>query len=358
MSLFAKKSYVGLDLGHHTLKAVQVEKTPAGWKVVRTVTATTPPEAIKDGVVVDAHTLGDAIRQMLRAGEINATAAHIAAAGGSVFVRPVPFPKMPEATLRKSIKFEAGRYVPGSVEDSFVEFEIIGPLDETRMNVLIVAAPKDIVESRIQACKAAGLDVESVDVEPFAAYRALIEAGSAEELLDKTIAVVDIGAASTNMSVVHNGVFAMNRSIPAGSRTLTDALKSYFKLTDEDAEIGKAQLNVSELTEENLQENPPLRVLQPHLDDLVREVRRSLNYFQSQNAEGGEARQVDLILLTGGGAKLNGLTTYMEQKLGLPVIAPGVFDNPRFVRGSVYDERGMELAVATGLAMRTFARAA
>ncbi|PMU85967.1 type IV pilus biogenesis protein PilM, partial [Pseudomonas sp. GP01-A4] len=79
---------------------------------------------------------------------IHATSAHIAAAGGSVFIRPIIFPKMSESTLRKSIRFEAGRYVPGSVDDSFIEFDILGPVDETRMNVLIVAAPKDIVQSR------------------------------------------------------------------------------------------------------------------------------------------------------------------------------------------------------------------
>ncbi len=357
MALFSKRSFVGLDLGHYSLKAVQLEKTPGGWRVTKSATAPTPPDALKDGVVIDPQTMGNAIKAMLRDAGITATTATIAAAGGSLFVRPVPFPKMSEAALRKSIKFEASRYVPGSVEDSFVEFEIMGPINETQMNVLIVAAPKDIVDSRVQACEAAGLEVDIVDVEMFAAYRSLVEAYQDEGSLS-TMAIVDIGASTTNMSVVDHGVFAMNRSIPNGGKALTDALKSYFKLSDEDAEHGKAQLDVSELLDEVPKENPPLRVLQPHLDDLVREVRRSLNYFQSQQTEGSDPRAVERLVLAGGGAKLPGIARYIEHKLGLPVQCAGVFENPRILHGSTKDDSGLELAVASGLAMRGLAKAA
>jgi len=141
MGFLKKKAFVGIDLGHHTIKAVQIESTPSGWKVTKSVSAVTPIDCIKDGVVVDPQAMGDAIKIMLRGAGIAATSANIAAAGGSLFVRPVAFPKMSEAALRKSIKFEASRYVPGTVEDSFVEFEILGQINETQMNVLIVAAP-------------------------------------------------------------------------------------------------------------------------------------------------------------------------------------------------------------------------
>ena len=175
MGLFTKRTYVGVDLGTHALKAVQVEKSGNMWRISHAAVAPTPADCIRDGVVTDSETLGAALKQMLRNAGITATDAHIAAAGGSVFVRVVQFPKMPEAVLRKSIKYEASRYVPGSIEDSFIEFEIIGPVNENQMNVMIVAAPREIVDSRVRACEAAGLEVESVDIEVFAAYRALVE---------------------------------------------------------------------------------------------------------------------------------------------------------------------------------------
>jgi type IV pilus assembly protein PilM len=264
-------------------------------------------------------------------------------------------PLMTEATLRKSIKFEAGRYVPTSVEDSFIEFEIIGPHDDGQMDVLMVAAPKDIVSSRVAACEAAGLEVDSVDVEVFAAYRSLIEADADSPWFDKTIGLVDIGASKTNICVIRNGVFTMTRSIPQGGDVLTDALKSYFKLSDEEAESGKSQLDLNDLIhDEKPQENPPLRVIQPHVDDLVREIRRSLNYYQSQQTEENQSKQIDALVITGGGAKLGGLDTYAGAKLKLPTQRLGIRHSTSFAHaGHEETGEGTELSVVCGLAMRS-----
>jgi type IV pilus assembly protein PilM len=225
---------------------------------------------------------------------------------------------------------------------------------------LIVAAPRDIVESRVKACEAAGLEVEVVDVEAFASYRALIESDPSHDNSKTTIAIIDIGAQTTNVSVVNNGVFAMTRSIPQAGSTLTEALKGYFKLSDEDAESGKAQLDLNQLLSDSKpSENPPLRVIQPFLDDQIREIRRSLNYYQSQQTEAGQASPVTKLLLSGGGASLIGIGGYIEQKLGIETACLGVFDNPRFVYAGADDVGpGLDLAVASGLAMRPFAKAA
>ncbi len=356
---FKKKSYVGIDIGHHAIKAVQVERSGTGWKVTRVGWVRTPADSVKEGVVVDTMAVGAALKQCLRDAHITATSANIAVAGGSVVVRTVRIPKMTEATLRKSIKYEASRYVPSSVEDSYIEFEIIGDVDEMQMDVLIVAAPKDVVESRMRACADAGLDVEAVDVEPFCAYRALLESDPAGPFAGKTVALVDIGSSTTSMSVVSDGSFAMARSLPQGGRTLTDALKNYFKLNEDDAESGKAQLDIAELAQEGgPKENPPIRVVQPHIDDLIREVRRSLNYFQSQSQEGG-GKAIDAVVLSGGGAKMAGLADYFSHKLGIPSTSVGVLDNPRFSSAGLGEtEHGFDLAVASGLAMRPAGRAA
>jgi len=357
LSPFRKKSFVGLDLGSHAIKAVQLERTATGWRVTRHSTTPTPEGAIKDGVVIDGDAVTESIRRLLKSGHIHATCANIGVAGATVVVRNVRIPKMPEATLRKSIRFEAGRYVPTSVEDSFIEFEILGYPDDGQMDVLIVAAPKDVVESRVKACQAAGLEVEVVDLEPFAGYRALVETDAEHDWAEKTVAIVDIGAHTTSVSVVSKGVFSMTRAIPQGGSTLTGALKQYFKLTDADAESGKTQLDFRELLSDAPQENPPLRVLQPHVDELIREIRRSLNYYQSQQTDAGQPNPVTQVLLSGGSAKMNGLAGYMSQKLALEVTPLGVFDNPRFL--VTEDEgHGLEMSVASGLAMRAFARAA
>lgn len=359
MGLFSKKSFVGLDLGHHTIKAIQLDRSSGGWKVTKVASTLTPPESVKDGVVIDTAAVAASIKGMLKEAHINATSAHIAVAGGSVFVRSVRMPRMTEATLRKSIRFEAGRYVPGSADDCYIEFEILGPVEENQMDVLVVAAPKDIVNSRVEACGQAGLDVESVEVEAFSLFRSLVEADPSREWAEKTIAILDIGALTTSLSIVHDGHFAMIRSLPHGGGLLTEALRSYFKLEVEDAEAGKAQLDVRDLIDEKgPKENPPLRVLQPHIDELVREIRRSLNYYQSQKTEGEQTHSVDLVLVTGGGSKLPGLPEYVAHRLNIAVEAIGPLQNPRFTSLLGSDDGGLDLSVATGLAMRAQAKVA
>jgi type IV pilus assembly protein PilM len=359
MGLLGKRVCVGLDIGSSRIRALQMERAGASWKIVRRAHADTPVDCVRDGVVTDPQVLGEAIRTMLKEARIPATSACIAAAGGAVFVRPVSFPKMAESVLRKSIRYEASRYVPGSVDDSYVEFEIIGPAENDQMNVLIVAAPRDIVESRIAACHEAGLDVEVVDVEVFAAYRALLECDVDFDPATMTVGIVEIGAQSSTVSVVHQGVFAMHRSIPHGGRLLTDALAQQFGLPVTEAEEGKATLDVSELVGALVPpENPPLRVILPHLEDLVREIRRSVNYFQSQQPEGSAGRQVQRLVLTGGGARMKGLDLYLDHRLGIPVIESGLYDNPRFVGATAEEGRGVDLGVAAGLALRAHTRAA
>lgn len=360
LSVFGKKSVVGIDLGHYSIKVVQLERTASGWKVLHADSAATPANSIKDGVVVDSPAVTEALKALLKKSHLHVTSANISVSGGSVVVRTVRIPKMPEATLRKSIKYEAGRYVPSSVEDSFIEFEIVREADDAQMEVLVVAAPKDIVESRVNACEAAGLEVEVVDVEAFALYRALVEADLDADWSEASLALIDIGSSTTNVSVVSRGAFAMTRSISQGGAMLTEALRNYFKLNDEEAEAGKAQLDFRDLLgDQQPGENPPLRVLQPHVDDLIREIRRSLNYYQSQQTDGAQANPVTNMIVSGGGAKLKGLAEYIADKLGLQVHAASVRDNSRFAFDQQIDAlSGPELTVASGLAMRAFAGAA
>ena len=355
-----KNSYVGIDIGHMNIRIVQAEKTAAGVRILKIAETLTPTDSVRDGLVRDPEQVGQAIKAAMKEAHIHASVAMIAASGGAVFVRSVPFPKMTAAMLRDSIRFEAGRYVPGSIEDSYVEGEIVGTLGDTQMNVLLASAPKDVVDGRIAACKEAGLDVGVVEIETFAAYRALIESDTAKESVAKTIILVDIGATNTTVSVIESGIYVMHRSMPTAGNTWTDGLRTAFKLELVDAEAGKSALNLNEILTAGGAENPPLKVIATHIDDLIRELRRSMNYLQTQN-QGTEANgetKIDGMYLCGGGAKLRGLDQYIQSKLGIPVTTIGVFDNPIITQTGAFTGSGIDLAVAAGLAMRPMLNAA
>lgn len=345
---------LGIDIGHSAIKVAAIERTSMGWKVTAAYSIPTPMGAVVDGVVADAPLVGGLIRALLKERNLTTKYVNLSVASATVVVRTVAMPKMSVELLQKSIRFEAGRYIPNSIEDSFVEFEILGDLDETQMEVMLVAAPHDLVNSRVAACEAAGLEVEAVDLEPFAAYRALIESDSLYGWDEKTFALVDIGSKTTNVSVVSKGRFMLTRTIPQGGGSLSDALATFFKLSPEDAESGKTQLDISPLAGDGVVDAAPLRVMQPHIEETLRELRRSLNFFSTQANEAGTPEAVTHIVLTGGGAELAGLPDYLSSKLGLKALKLGVLDNPRFT-ADTHEELGSAstFTVASGLAMRS-----
>jgi len=359
-SLFGKETLLGIDIGSSCTKAVQLEPTARGWELVNAAVMPTPIDAIKEGVVINIVDVSHGIRSMLKDAGMKATGAICAISGSQVIVRQVQFPKMPEAVLRKSIKYEASKHISASVEDSVVEFEILGDVpDENLMNVMLVAAPREMVDSRIKVIESAGLDPLSVDVEAFALIRSLVEFSASDEYLHKTVALIDMGASHTDVNIVSRGEFALTRNIPIAGNSFTNAVKSLAGVPVEEAERLKIEMTAdTPLDQINAHDadNRCRQVVQPLLDELVREIRRSIHYYQSQFPEGNSDALVSKVVLTGGSARMKGIDTYMSHKLSIRAEIADVFNQTAINTGRVPSdflaEHGPVLAVVTGLALK------
>jgi type IV pilus assembly protein PilM len=254
-------------------------------------------------------------------------------------------PRMAESILRKSVRFEAAKYISSSVEDSLIEFEITGPVpgEPDKMGVMLVAAPNDMVESRLLTLTEAGLEPVAIDIEAFCLQRALLDLSPTRPGDGVTLALLDIGAVTTDVNIVTNGQFALTRNISIGGDNFTGALKAVSPRQEwADLERLKSEVDMGALL--NPEADPEkvalARAVQPVMDELLREVRRSTNYYQSQLSDpansnlpasitpetGGGA--VSKIVVTGGSAKMQGLEAYMAARLGAAVEIWNVFDSP------------------------------
>lgn len=376
-TLLRKESVVGIDIGSRLIKVCYAEPVGAGrHRITRTSFTTTPPDTVRDGVIIDKAAVAMALRELLRsAGLSGVTGANGAIAGASVIVRHVKLPRMPEVALRKSIRFEASKYISTSIEDSCIEFEILGPVDgePEKMNVMLVAAPNEMINSRVQTLEMAGLEPVAIDIEAFAVQRALMEIGSVGGAQSETIALLDIGANSTDVTIVARGYFALTRHIPIAGDHFTNAIRNAKLCTFEEAETIKLTVDMSTLLSPDAtpDEQALAHTVQPVLDELLREVRRSVNYYQSQYAEGAislpaEARgdegsiapagRVNKLVITGGSALLKGLQQYMEVRLGTPVETGNIFETASLdtthLVPSFIDSHHSVFSLCTGLAVK------
>ena len=360
--LFSRDKTIAIDIGSALIKLMQIERAGDGWRVSRAVVHPTPPGACHDGMIADIPAVASAIKDALRGADMHATGALAAVSGSQVLVRHVQLPKMSEAVLRKSIRFEAAKYISASVDDSIVEFEIVEQHHaEGQMQVMLVATPRELIESRVAVIEEVGLEALVVDVEAFALIRSLVEFSRDPSILQDTIALVDMGAGHTDLNIVSEGQFQLTRNIPIAGTSLTQAIKSLINCDDTEAEalkravhIGPRLTTAGEPPDENLVK--AARAIQPLLDELLREIRRSLHYFQSQFSENSAQKVVSRLLLTGGTSRMSGLPEYISAKLGVRAKLLNVISDGTIERGSLTDEDatgdGPLFGVVAGLVLK------
>ena len=320
--LLAHEGTVGVDIGSSSIKIVSSEPTKHGARIASVAMCPTPSESVKEGIVVQIPEVAAALQFCMRSAGIKASNTVAAIAGPGVIVRHVSMPKMPEQVLRRSISYEASKLISASMEDSTVEFEILGDAaEEGQMDVLIVAVPKAMIDSRLAVLEHAGMTPLAVDVEAFATLRALIEHNPDDSLRTGTVALLDVGASHTEINLVVNGKLELTRTIQVAGRSLTNAIKNAENCSDDEAEQKKFDFDLKDLIDSPAGYTPPpgLKAVQSLIDEILREIRRSINYYQSQLPDGAGETTVDRLIFTGGTARLKGLLPYASNRLNVNV---------------------------------------
>jgi type IV pilus assembly protein PilM len=317
---------IGLDIGSSAIKLVQLQDTKSGTALYKAGSAPTPRESVKGGVVVDPLAVAKAIESLLEALQVESGTVTAGVAGPTVVVREVPLPVMSDRQLRKSIQWEARNYISFPVEDSIVEFEVLErpPAGEgSQMRVMLVAAPRDMVDSQVEAVELAGLDPAAVEIQPFAMMRGILATDGLATEEGDTTAVLGIGAAYTDITIMKDGMFVLTRMIPIAGDAFTEAIKNALDIDTEEAnQLKETAMQIVSSEEERATLDPAAqqasRAIEPLLDELIREVRRSLAYhdYQQQAPDAGAGDLgVSRLLLSGGSAKLPRVHEYFQTLL-------------------------------------------
>ncbi|KQT98180.1 type IV pilus assembly protein PilM [Sanguibacter sp. Leaf3] len=349
----AKSRVIGLDIGSTSVRAVEVEfgpKGPAATKtpeVVRFGEVALPAGAIRDGEVVEPNVVATAIKQLWRETKFRSKDVVIGVGNQRVLVRDLDLPAMPLDQIRQSLPYQVQDQIPVAVEDALLDYVPTGTSEGQHGPVvhgLLVAATKDTVESNVAAVTAAGLRPVMVDLTALALTRSLARG----PWVDRTVALVDIGARITTVVIVSRGMPQFVRVLPTGGQDMTDAVSSAMGVSDAQAEQIKRQVGIGLAVPPELRPAAEAVAQVGHV--LVEAVRGTLSYFAMNNP--GEA--LDMVLLTGRAAQLSGLGQYVSSaaRVGVSVALPlsTMTTGPDMPKGPELEAIQHVLSVPLGLA--------
>ncbi|MGH7790814.1 MAG: type IV pilus biogenesis protein PilM, partial [Thermodesulfobacteriota bacterium] len=221
-----KKEVVGLDIGSNSIKLAELKETKKGYQLKNIGETLLPPEAIVNKVITNRDAVSEAIYSLIEELRVKTKNAVISISGHSVIIKKVSIPKMSEKELREAVPWELEQYIPQNIEDVNYDFQILpGQTPEGNMDVLIVAAKKDITNDYINVVNDAGLNPVVVDVDVFALEN-MYEANYPES--GGVVALVNIGASVTNINILKNGVSVFTRDITTGGNQFTELIQKEF----------------------------------------------------------------------------------------------------------------------------------
>lgn len=339
-----KKKTIGLDIGSGLIKLVVIEHGKAEPELIKVAITPVLADAIVEGEVMDPGIVADAIRGLFVTGGVKQKSVVTAVGGRDTIVKKIQMDRMKESDAREVIRWEAEQHVPFDMENVELDFQILDPEAEgLQMNVLLVAAKRELVENKTALLTDAGLQAEIIDVDAFALHNAF-EANYPDEL-QGMIGLLNIGHEVTNVNILEDGVPILTRDLAIGTRKFREDLQRERGVSAEDAE-------------KLLQSFERSPTLDPYVESRGEEmavgIERAAAFLQTSSRGGAPMSK---IFMSGGGSRIPGLGEVLADRLRVPCEAANPIKNLK-VRDGVFETLSMDevvplLMLPVGLALRT-----
>ncbi len=340
-----KKDLVGIDIGSSSIKLVQLWQSRDGYQLLNAAIMPLPPEAIVDNSMMDTGAVVDAVKNLVASLGIKTKDVVCSISGNAVIIRKIMLPAMTTEELEDQISWEAEQYIPFDIKDVHIDFQILGPdaVDPSKIQVLLVASKKDIINDYVALFADAGMTLHVMDVDSFAVQNAY-ELNSG--LIDEVCALINVGAGVMNINVVRGETSLFTRDVQMGGNQYTEEIQKQLGVNAQEAETMKM------LAAE--QQNGPLtEVINRVNDSVAQEIRRSVDFYNS-TASGDD--RIGRIRMSGGCSKMLGLQDAVAAKLGIEVDVLNPFERVKFNEKDFDAEYLQEIAplmaVGVGLAIR------
>jgi len=363
---------VGLDIGSNSIHAVQLKPAGGQYSLVRFGTIRIPMGAVVEGEVVDIEAVGHSISQLWRKAGFSEKHVITGVANQKVVVRMVEFPAMDKQELDSALRFQAQDYIPIPIDEAILDFEVVGEYtnvnDERMLEVLLVAAQRDMIGNHLAAIERAGLKTNIIDASAFAIVRSLIDPegvlpAETEGDVPEATGIIHVSAGLTIIVVVERGRPRFTRVSSLAGNDFTQSIADALNLTFDEAEDlkqaaglpplgGEERLPVGFPVEKQEMGDAAQEILERQVSKFIAEIRRSLDYYLTQATQ---VRAIRKLVLSGGGANLANLDSYLEKGLQAGVVLGKPLRNIKVAPAVSADEIAAEeasLPLCLGLALR------
>ena len=345
----ASKYSVGLDIGSSSIKLIQLRRDRRGVHLKAFDMAMLPPETVVDGALMNFTAIVEKIRELAKPWKLLGKECAFSVSGNSVIIKKISLPEMTPEELQESIHWEAEQYIPFDIKDVNVDVQILNPrAGQGQMDVLLVAAKKDVIQDYMSVVQEAGMRPVCADVDTFTIQNAFeLNYGFPP---NETIGLINVGASVININVVSSGITTFTRDISMGGALLTQEIQKHLNVSYEEAEHYKTA------GEGNITNNTIAREVQKLSErvsqTLVTEIQRSLDFFAATTVNA----DVSKIYLSGGSAQIPPLIRTLERNLEVPVELVDPFKNivvePKRFDVELIRKMAPVAAVAVGLGLR------
>jgi len=359
MAALRKNQLVGLDIGYHAIKLAEIEDSKKG-KILKSFGVIgLPQNAIVEGAVKEMEIISSAIKSLYKNLKVKNRNVATSISGYSVIVKKISIKKREESELEASIQDEAEQYIPFDINDVNLDFEVLTEKEELSegesepverednglMDVMLVAAKKDIVDDYISLLHLTGLNPGVLDVDAFALQNAF-DNSSADA--NGCYAIVNVGAEELGINAVKKGVSIFTRDSSYGGYQINEAIMSKFDVPYEEAE--KIKLGGVKLEKEKavLEE-----IFTTVVAGWVNEIKRALDFLATTYPD----ETIERILVSGGSCRIPGFQKYLEAETAISVQELNPFSNLQ-ISEKTFDPNYLaymapQASVAVGLALRS-----
>jgi len=339
---YKNKPVFGLDIGSGSIKVMQVNSSGKHPVITGYGFTTFDSKAIKDGTIVDHELIAKSIYELVSnnlVGKLSTKRIVSAVPVGRSFNRILSLPNMSKNDMGEAIRLEAEQYIPIPIDELYIDYQL-GKQKEDTTEVLVVAAPRKVIDSYLTLFDILGLEPAAVETSINAATRLVMHA----ENTDVSTLIIDFGASSTDLSIFDD-VLRVTGTVGSGGDHMTEAIANSLAVTIQQAHTIKTKYGI----DASKKQKQVIEAVKPILSKLVIEVKKMDRFYQDRS---GSDKTIGQVIILGGGANMPGLADYLTDNIRIATRMCNPWLNLSF--GDIQPPHQLEktlYATAAGLAL-------